>query len=205
MGCDGLAFLRLDPVSPHLRNRPLTPSLTSQRSRRLPKDPRSRCSGAVHGRRDDSLRCSSGARPALDERYTPVCRRKSLGPGTPRPLTLARGRNFYYDELTRSSRTSFPPLASLPFTGLLVRTFRRAHPLAARHRGRMATARLFHTFRACEPRADLAVVAGLLVDNVEQHRVHWRLRACAEPRVVSAAGRTGVNGSGWRSQTGVHV
>ena len=66
-------------------------------------------------------------------------------------------RNFYYDELTRSSRTSFPPLASLPFTGLLVRTFRRAHLLAARHRGRMATARLFHTLRACAPRADLAV------------------------------------------------
>ena len=144
----------------------------------------------MHGRRDDSLRCSSGARPALDERYTPVCRRKSLGPGTPRPLTLARGRNFYYDELTRSSRTSFPPLASLPFTVLLVRTFRRAHPLAARHRGCMATARLFHTFRACEPRADLAVVAGLQrADNVEEHRVHWRLRAYAEPRVVSAAGR----------------
>ena len=149
-----------------------TPYVTSRRSRRLPKDPRSRCSGAVHGRRDDSLRCSSSARPALDERYTPVCRRKSLGPGTPRPLTLARGRNFYYDELTRSSRTSFPPLASLPFTVLLVRTFRRAHPLAARHRGRMATARLFHTLRACAPRADLAVVAGLLVDNEEQHRVH---------------------------------
>ena len=178
-----LAFLRLVPVWVHLRIRPLTHRVTSRRSRRLPKDPRSRCSGAVHGRRDDSLRCSSGARPALDERYTPVCRRKSLGPGTPRPLTLARGRNFYYDELTRSSRTSFPPLASLPFTVLLVRTFRRAHPLAARHRGCMATARLFHTFRACEPRADLAVVAGL-------QRITWR-------STVSTGGCVRVRSRGW--------
>ena len=75
-------------------------------------------------------------------------------------MLFLRNLAFYLAFYSGSLLITTASLASLPFTGLLVRTFRRAHPLAARHRGRIATARLFHTLRACAPRADLAVVAG---------------------------------------------